>query len=77
MVTPTQDTTDYRCTLCKDPAWARFYMDAGCVALPDVHDQYLCANHICKAQPRGGMVLVEDLTRDGLDKVMPHRFGKV
>jgi hypothetical protein len=41
------------------PAIARYAMDRGCVCFPDDREQDLCAQHVVRATPLGGMELIE------------------
>ena len=52
-----------KCHLCESAAVAVFNFPAGC-ACSDDEIQPLCAQHAFKATPRGGMLLIEDLTID-------------
>jgi hypothetical protein len=55
-----------KCSLCDDNAIAVYSLPKGCIAYPELKIQALCAQHIVKAQPRSGMVLLEDLTLEKL-----------
>ncbi len=54
-----------RCDFCRYPALGRFEFDEGCIAFPGLVNQTLCLHHAVRAQPCGGMELVEDFTIDG------------
>ncbi len=72
--TTRQSENEIRCTLCDSFAVATFFLDHGCIAFPDVQTQSLCPQHIVKATPRGGMVLLENLCLPGSDP-LPGGWG--
>lgn len=54
-----------KCSACDSPALALFRLPRGCIAFPELTEQWLCAQHIISVQPRDGIELVRSLLLPG------------
>jgi hypothetical protein len=64
---PTDAQGRPKCRFCDDLAVAKYAVNKGCMCYHNDREQYLCFQHIVKANPIESMVLLEDYT---IDKVI-------